>query len=325
MPIDREKLKEINKKYSISSDDPIALFANEVPDDYTYAPSGLLILDWAIGRPGLPKGRIVELYGPNQSGKTAISLVIAKSLQDQGEDVVYIDAEHALNPKWLGPLDRSKLLIVQPEVGEQALDIISDTIKAGAGLIIVDSVATLVPKAEAEASFEEKQRGELARMMSKAMRNLAPDVARSQSILIMINQVRSNMTLYGNPEISPGGQALPFSASLRIRVQKKEPIKDGNEVVGQKSKLSVIKNKIGAPGRDAEFDLMYYGDSPGIDILGSIFDAAEKCGLLIKRGAYVYRFTGEQFSHGKAAALTMMQGNPDIVKELQTAVWDTLK
>lgn len=325
MPLDRDRLKEINKKYSLTDDDPVALFASDIPDDYTYTPTGLLVLDYVIGRPGIPRGRVVELYGPNQSGKTAIALKIAKSAQEHGDDVVYVDTEAALNPRWLGPLDREHLVVVQPENGEQAFDIITDTIKAGAGLVVVDSVAHLRPAVEAEKSYEEQQRALLARLMSKAMRNLALEVSRSQSMLLMINQTRSNMSIYGNPEITPGGSALGFAASLRIRVQKKEAIKDGKEVVGQISKISGIKNKIGAPGREAEFSLNFYGENAGIDDIAATLDAAELCGVLTKRAAYIYlASSGERIASSRAEALQRLRDDPATNETLKQAVWSTL-
>lgn len=326
MPLSQEALDAINKKYKKSTIGSVATPLSQMKNDFVYVPSGLLVLDWVIGRPGLPKGRIAEFYGPNQSGKTALCLTIAKSIQEQGGDVLYVDAESAINPEWLSPLDPNRTIFVESENAEQGFDIIVDAVRGGTNLVIVDSVATLRPKDEDEASFEQQQRAVLARLMSKAMRHLPIEIAHSECILLMVNQVRSNMTMYGNPEVTSGGSALSFGASLRIRVAKKEPVKDGEQIIGQRSEIQVIKNKIGAPGRKADFYINYYGEDTGIDTLAAILDAAELAGITVKRGGYIY-FTasGEKFAHGKASALQLLTEQPELAIKLRDEVWDTLR
>ena len=258
MPIDLDGVKAINKKYALSKESPVVLRGDQAPPQpVSWVTSGCASVDLAFGQ-GVPRGRVLELYGPPSGGKTALAVSIARSVQEAGGDVLYIDAEYAMNPTWRATLDQTKLFWCEPEYGEQAWDIAGEFITQGIDLVVVDSIATLTPRAEAEASMEEQQRGALARMMGKAMRTIAPLVFKSGAILVCVNQIRSGMSQY-EPEVRPGGKSLPYSASLCAKVSRDEHIKDGTVPIGQKVRVQVTKNKVSAPGKTGYFTVYYEG------------------------------------------------------------------
>lgn len=312
-------LKEINEKFSLTKQDPIAISGDAVVSEVPVISTGLPSLDIALGR-GLPLGRVVEIFGPAASGKTSLALQLCKAMQATGEDVVYIDAEHAINVSWLNTtLDPSRYTLVHPHFGEAATDVALAVITGGAGLVVIDSVPALTPKAEYESSMEEHTRGALARMMGQFMRKVAPLVFHSGTVLVMINQIRSNMSPYGNPETTPGGKALEYAASLRLRVKKDEDIKQGTEVIGQRSSVSVVKNKVATPRRVAQFDLLY---SSGIDTLASLLDASETLGVTAKKGAWIT--FGDVQWQGKEKAKYALVSDTRLLFDLTVAVQERL-
>lgn len=306
-------LDAINKKHSVSPDQPIIESIDALPPHVPVISTGLPSVDLALGK-GIPLGRIIEIFGPASSGKTSLALQFCRAIQASGEDLVYIDAEHAINPGYLD-LDPSKAFIVQPLYGEQAVDIAIEAVTNGVGLVVIDSVPHLTPKAEYEGSMEEQQRGALARMLGKAIRKLAPLVANSESCLVVINQTRSNMSPYGNPEVTPGGSALGYAASIRIRTKKEEDIKQGNEIIGIRSRLRVLKNKVAPPFREATFDILW---ASGMDSLGSLLDAAELLGVTVKKGAWIA--FGSQQWQGREKAKVAITEDPVLHVAIREAV-----
>src|SRR5688500_12845314 len=287
-------------------------------------PTGSLALDLALGVGGLPQGRIVEIYGPEGSGKTTVSLHVIAEAQKAGGLVAFIDAEHALDPAYAKALgvDIDNLLVSQPDTGEQALEITDTLVRSGAmDVIVVDSVAALVPRAEIEGEMGDSHMGLQARLMSQALRKLAGNVNRSHTILIFINQLREKIgVMFGSPETTPGGRALKFYSSVRLDVRRIDSLKDGSEIVGSRVRVKVVKNKVSAPFRKAEFDIQY---GTGISKEGSLLDVAIEEGIVRKSGAW-FIYGTDQLGQGRENAKTFLAENPDIATEIELKIKDKL-
>ncbi|MBU9854062.1 recombinase RecA [Rahnella bonaserana] len=286
--------------------------------------TGSLSLDIALGAGGLPMGRIVEIYGPESSGKTTLTLQVIAAAQREGKTCAFIDAEHALDPiyaKKLG-VDIDNLLCSQPDTGEQALEICDALTRSGAvDVIIVDSVAALTPKAEIEGEIGDSHMGLAARMMSQAMRKLAGNLKNANTLLIFINQIRMKIgVMFGNPETTTGGNALKFYASVRLDIRRIGAIKEGDVVVGSETRVKVVKNKIAAPFKQAEFQIMY---GEGININGELIDLGVKHKLIEKAGAW-YSYNGEKIGQGKANSCNYLKENPKVAAELDKKLRDML-
>ncbi|KTS15011.1 recombinase RecA [Pantoea dispersa] len=286
--------------------------------------TGSLSLDIALGAGGLPMGRIVEIYGPESSGKTTLTLQVIAAAQRKGKTCAFIDAEHALDPVYAKKLgvDIDNLLCSQPDTGEQALEICDALARSGAvDVIIVDSVAALTPKAEIEGEIGDSHMGLAARMMSQAMRKLAGNLKQSNTLLIFINQIRMKIgVMFGNPETTTGGNALKFYASVRLDIRRIGAIKEGDEVVGSETRVKVVKNKVAAPFKQAEFQIMY---GEGINTFGELVDLGVKHKLVEKAGAW-YSYNGDKIGQGKANATNFLKENPAIANELDVKLRDML-
>ena len=313
----KKAIANITKKYGQGS---IMKLGDNTQMQVSAIPTGSLSLDFALGIGGVPKGRIVEIYGPESSGKTTLALHIAAEAQKLGGSAAFIDAEHALDPTYAQKIgvDIQELLVAQPDDGEQALEIAEALISSDAiDVIIVDSVAALVPKAEIEGDMGQAMVGAHARLMSKALRKLSGAIAKSQCILIFINQLREKVgVMYGNPEVTTGGKALKFYASVRIDVRRGQQIKDKSEVIGNHTKCKVVKNKVAAPFKSAEFDIMY---GEGISADGEIIDLGETLGIVSKSGSW-YGYNGLRLGQGKDNAKIYLKENPDIREEIKTKI-----
>jgi len=284
-------------------------------------PTGALSLDMILGNGGLPLGRVVEIYGPESSGKSTISLSVVAQAQKMGLKCAYIDAEHALDPVYMQALgvDLDELLLAQPDYGEQALEIADKLIRTGEnGVVVIDSVAALVPKAELEGDMEANQMGLQARMMAKGLRKIVGLANEHKTLVIFINQIRMKIgIMFGNPETTPGGRALPYAASVRIDVRKKEDLKDkAGDSIGIKVKAKIIKNKMAPPLKVTEFDI-YYGK--GVDNFGCLLDVGLQKGIFTQRGAWVY-YQGESFSQGRDNAIDKIKQDPELVKEIEEQI-----
>ena len=279
--------------------------------------TGSLTLDMALGVGGLPKGRIIEIFGPESSGKTTVALHAVAEVQKEGGVAAFIDAEHALDPKYAEALgvNIGELLISQPDSGEQALDVTEALVRSGAvDIVVVDSVAALVPQAEIDGDMGEQRVGLHARLMSQALRKLSGAIAKSNCIVIFINQLREKVgVMYGNPEVTTGGRALKFYASVRIEVRRSENLKNGTEIYGSRTKCKVVKNKVAPPFKVAEFDIIY---GKGISKVGEIIDMAMDLGLVERTGAWFY-YEGNRIGQGKDAAKKYIEENPALLKELE--------
>ena len=286
--------------------------------------TGSLALDVALGAGGLPLGRIVEIYGPESSGKTTLTLQVIAAAQRQGRICAFIDAEHALDPVYAKKLgvDIDNLLCSQPDTGEQALEICDALTRSGAvDVIIVDSVAALTPKAEIEGEIGDSHMGLAARMMSQAMRKLAGNLKNSNTLLIFINQIRMKIgVMFGNPETTTGGNALKFYASVRLDIRRIGAVKNGDEVVGSETRVKVVKNKIAAPFKQAEFQIMY---GEGINTMGELIDLGVKHKMVEKAGAW-YSYNGEKIGQGKANATIYLKEHPEMADELDKKLRDLL-
>lgn len=281
-------------------------------------PTGALTLDHALGIGGMPRGRVVEIFGPESSGKSTIALATVAKAQQMGLTCAYIDAEHALDPTYMQAvgIDLDNLLLAQPDYGEQGIDIADRLLRTGEiGVIVIDSVAALVPKAELDGEMEQAHMGLQARMMAKAMRKLTGLASQHGTLLIFINQLRNKIgVMFGNPETTPGGMSLKFYASVRIDVRKKEDLKNKTgDPVGVKVKAKVIKNKMAPPMKVVEFDIIY---AQGIDEYGCIFDLGLDKGMLTQKGAWVY-YNGENFAQGRDNAIEKLKSSPEIVKHIK--------
>jgi recombination protein RecA len=283
-------------------------------------PTGAMALDLALGVGGLPRGRIVELYGPESSGKSTLAMHVVAEGQRNGGICAYIDAEHAMDPVYARAIgvDIDELLISQPDTGEQALEIADMLIRSGAlDVLVVDSVAALTPRAEIEGEMGDAHVGLQARLMSQALRKLTGTLSRSNTIAIFINQLREKIgVVYGSPEVTPGGRALKFYSSVRLDIRRIESIKDGGEVIGNRTRVKVVKNKCSPPFKSAEFDIMY---GRGISREGSVIDVAVDLGIVKKSGAW-YTYEGEQLGQGRENAKQFLLENAELMVELNERV-----
>ena len=282
--------------------------------------TGSLGLDIALGIGGLPRGRIVEIYGPESSGKTTLTLQVIAEAQKAGGSCAFIDAEHALDPiyaKNLG-VDVENLLVSQPDTGEQALEICDMVVRSGAlDVVVIDSVAALTPKAEIEGDMGDTHMGLQARLMSQALRKMTANIKNSNTLVIFINQIRMKIgVMFGSPETTTGGNALKFYSSVRLDIRRIGSIKDGDEVVGNETRVKVVKNKVAPPFRQTEFQIMY---GVGIHHLGEVIDLGVKHGLVEKSGAW-YAYKGEKIGQGKKNVATYLEGNPSLAKEIEDTV-----
>ena len=292
--------------------------------DVAAIPTGALSLDLALGIGGVPRGRIVEVFGPESSGKTTLALHVVAEAQRNGGKAAFIDAEHALDPVYAKALgvDVDELLISQPDTGEQALEITDMLIRSGAlDVIVVDSVAALVPRAEIEGEMGQSHVGLQARLMSQALRKLAGTINRSDTTAIFINQLREKIgVMFGSPETTPGGRALKFYASTRIDIRRIETIKEGEASVGNRVKAKIVKNKVAPPFRIAEFDIMF---GEGISREGSLLDVAVEQGIVAKAGAW-YTYDGDQLGQGREKSKRFLRENPEIAVQLQAKVLEAV-
>ena len=288
--------------------------------DVDAIPTGALPLDVALGVGGIPRGRIIELYGNESSGKTTLGLHIIAEAQKMDGIAAFIDAEHALDPKYAENLgvNIDNLLISQPNNGEEALEITEALIRSNAvDLVIVDSVAALVPKAELEGEMGDSHVGLQARLMSQAMRKLSGAVSKSKTSVIFINQIREKIgVMFGNPETTPGGRALKFYSSVRIELRRSQTIKDGDEIIGSHARAKVVKNKVAAPFRQAEFDIMY---GTGISKSGCILDLGEETGVIDRAGSW-YSYGEERLGQGRQNSKEFMEENPEIMEEIERKI-----
>ncbi len=285
-------------------------------------PTGSLELDLALGIGGIPKGRIIEIYGPESSGKTTVTLHMIAESQKLGGVAAFIDAEHALDPQYAGNIgvDIDNLILAQPDTGEQALEIVDALVRSAAvDIIVIDSVAALVPKAEITGEMGDSHMGLQARLMSQALRKLAGIIKKSNTTVVFINQLRMKIgVMFGNPETTTGGNALKFYASLRLDVRRIDSIKDNGEVVGNRVKVKVVKNKVAPPFKIAEFDIMY---GQGISVSGSILDSAVNIDVIKKAGAW-FSYEGEKLGQGRQNVKAYLEENPELMAEVERRVRD---
>ena len=303
--------KDFGKGTVMRLGDPSAQVAVET------IPTGSLSLDLALGLGGVPKGRIVEIYGPESSGKTTVALHMIAEVQKRGGIAGFIDAEHALDPGYAKNIgvDMDELYISQPDSGDQALEITETMVRSGAmDIIVVDSVAALVPKQEIEGDMGDSHVGLQARLMSQALRKLTPVISKSNCVVIFINQLREKVgVMFGNPETTTGGRALKFYSSVRMDVRRIETLKQSGEMVGNRTRVKIVKNKIAPPFKEAEFDIMF---GKGISKEGDILDLAVKCDLVSKSGAW-FAYNGDKIGQGRENAKTYLSEHPEIMEELE--------
>jgi recombination protein RecA len=289
--------------------------------DVRVVPTGALALDLALGVGGLPRGRVTEIYGPESSGKSTLAMHVVAEAQRNGGVCAYIDAEHAMDPVYAAAIgvDVDQLLISQPDTGEQALEICDMLTRSGAiDVVVVDSVAALTPRAEIEGEMGDTHVGLQARLMSQALRKLTGNLSKTDTICIFINQLREKIgVMFGSPETTPGGRALKFYSSTRLDIRRIESIKDGVEVVGNRTRVKVVKNKCAPPFRQAEFDIMY---GTGISREGSVLDLSVEEDIVKKSGAW-YTYDGEQLGQGRENAKKFLQDNPEVMVEISDRVW----
>ena len=320
---EREKVlaattEEIEKKFGKGA---IMRFGDEGPSlEVEAIPTGSIALDIALGIGGVPRGRIIEIYGPESSGKTTLSLEILAEAQAMGGVVAFIDAEHALDPGYAARIgvDIDEVLISQPDTGEQALEICDMLVRSGAiDVVVVDSVAALTPRAEIEGEIGDSTVGLQARLMSQALRKLAGSLSKSNTTCIFINQLREKIgVMFGNPETTPGGRALKFFASVRMDIRKIDTIKSNNDVIGNRVRVKVVKNKVAPPFKQAEFDIMY---GLGISKEGSILDTAVALDIVNKSGAW-FTYETERLGQGREAAKEFLASHPDLLDEIDHKV-----
>ena len=283
-------------------------------------PTGSLSLDLALGIGGVPRGRIIEIYGPESSGKTTLALHVVAEAQKRGGEVAYIDAEHAMDPSYARALgvDIDSMLISQPDTGVQGLEICEALVRSGAiDVVVVDSVAALTPRAEIEGDMGDSHVGLLARLMSQALRKLAGSIAKTNCVVIFINQLREKVgVMYGNPEVTTGGRALKFYASVRVEVRRIEALKNGGEVIGNRTRAKVVKNKVAPPFKEAEFDIMY---GEGISKVGEILDLAVKLDLIQKSGSW-FAMGEVRIGQGRDAAKQYLKDNPQVCEQVEADI-----
>ncbi len=287
-------------------------------------PTGALALDIALGIGGLPRGRVTEIFGPESSGKSTLAMHVVAEAQRNGGICAYIDAEHAMDPIYARAIgvNVDDLLISQPDTGEQALEITDMLIRSGAiDVVVIDSVAALTPRAEIEGDMGDSHVGLQARLMSQALRKLTANLNKTDTICIFINQLREKIgVMFGSPETTPGGRALKFYSSVRLDIRRIEAIKDGVEVVGNRTRVKVVKNKVAAPFKQAEFDIMY---GKGISREGGLIDVGVEAGIVRKAGAW-FTYDGDQLGQGKENARTFLKDNPDLANELEKKILEKL-
>ena len=288
-------------------------------------PTGALSLDIALGIGGVPRGRIIEIYGPESSGKTTLALHIIAEAQKENGEVAFIDAEHALDPVYAKNLgvDINNLIVSQPDTGEQALEIAESLIRSGAlDVVVVDSVAALVPKAEIDGDMGDSHIGLQARLMSQALRKLAGAVNKSKTVIIFINQLREKVgVMFGNPETTTGGRALKFYASVRMDIRKVENIKQDGEVIGNRARVKIVKNKVAPPFREAEFDIVY---GKGISKEGNILDIAVNLDIIEKSGSW-FSYKGERIGQGRENVKKYLMENPKVMEEVEAKIRENMK
>ncbi|WP_039455279.1 recombinase RecA [Candidatus Jidaibacter acanthamoebae] len=310
-------LSQIEKSFGKGS---VMKLGNKKTVDVEAISTGSLGLDIALGIGGLPRGRIIEIFGPESSGKTTLTLHVVAEAQKAGGACAFIDAEHALDPVYARKLgvDINELIISQPDTGEQALEIADTLIRSGAlDVIVIDSVAALVPKAEIEGEMGDSHMGLQARLMSQALRKITASVARSNCILVFINQIRSKIgVMFGNPETTTGGNALKFYASVRIDIRKIGALKEKDDVIGNQTRVKVVKNKVAPPFKTVEFDIMY---GEGISKTGEIIDLATKADIIEKSGSW-YAYKGQKIGQGRENAKKYLKDNPSIATEIEMQI-----
>ncbi|AIZ60251.1 MULTISPECIES: recombinase RecA [Bacillus] len=310
-------LKQIEKQFGKGS---IMKLGEQTDTRISTVPSGSLALDTALGIGGYPRGRIIEVYGPESSGKTTVALHAIAEVQQQGGQAAFIDAEHALDPVYAQKLgvNIDELLLSQPDTGEQALEIAEALVRSGAvDIVVIDSVAALVPKAEIEGDMGDSHVGLQARLMSQALRKLSGAINKSKTIAIFINQIREKVgVMFGNPETTPGGRALKFYSSVRLEVRRAEQLKQGNDIMGNKTRIKVVKNKVAPPFRIAEVDIMY---GEGISKEGEIIDLGSELDIVQKSGAW-YSYQEERLGQGRENAKQFLKENKDIMLMIQEQI-----
>jgi recombination protein RecA len=327
MSTEKEKMLDVTKEQierKFGKGSIMKLGENAASDQVAAIPTGSLALDAALGIGGVPRGRVVEIFGPESSGKTTLALQIIAEAQAMGGVAAFIDAEHALDPSYASRLgvDIQEILISQPDTGEQGLEICDMLVRSGAiDVIVIDSVAALVPRAEIEGEMGDASVGLQARLMSQAMRKLAGSLSRSNTTCIFINQLREKIgVMFGSPETTTGGRALKFFSTVRIDIRRIDSIKQGTEIVGNRVRVKVVKNKVAPPFRQAEFDLMY---GSGISKEGSILDLGVDEGIVAKSGAW-YTYGEERLGQGREAAKDFLRENPNLRNEIEAQVRESI-
>ena len=310
-------LADIEKQFGKGS---VMKLGDNEHNDIEVIPSGSLSLDIALGIGGYPKGRIIEIYGPESSGKTTFALHAIAEAQKQGGRVAFIDAEHALDPTYAAKIgvNTNELLLSQPDNGEQALEICEALVRSGAiSVIVIDSVAALVPQAEIEGEMGDSHMGLQARLMSQALRKLAGAINKTNTVCIFINQLREKVgVMFGNPETTPGGRALKFYSSIRLEIRRSEQIKDGSEIIGNKTNIKVVKNKMAPPFKTCNVDIMY---GEGVSKEGELIDLASDIAVLDKTGSW-YAYKGEKLGQGKENVKEILKKNPEMREEIENQV-----
>ncbi|WP_252503543.1 recombinase RecA [Sporosarcina sp. Marseille-Q4943] len=312
-----QALKQIEKQFGKGS---VMKLGEKTDREIATSSTGSLALDAALGVGGYPRGRVIEIYGPESSGKTTVALHAIAEVQASGGQAAFIDAEHALDPVYAQKLgvNIDELLLSQPDTGEQALEIAEALVRSGAiDIVVVDSVAALVPKAEIEGEMGDSHVGLQARLMSQALRKLSGAINKSKTIAVFINQIREKVgVMFGNPEVTPGGRALKFYSSVRLEVRRGEAIKQGNDIMGNKTRIRVVKNKVAPPFRTAEVDIMY---GEGISREGEIVDLGAELEIVQKSGAW-YSYEGERLGQGRENAKQFLKENPDVRSEIANKI-----
>ncbi|MBX7228036.1 MAG: recombinase RecA [Burkholderiaceae bacterium] len=311
-------LAQIEKQFGKGS--IMKLGENEVPSDIQVVSTGSLGLDIALGVGGLPRGRVIEIYGPESSGKTTLTLQVVAEMQRLGGTCAFIDAEHALDPQYAQKLgvNLQELLISQPDTGEQALEIADALVRSGSiDLIVVDSVAALVPKAEIEGEMGDSLPGLQARLMSQALRKLTATISRTNTMVVFINQIRMKIgVMFGSPETTTGGNALKFYASVRLDIRRVGSLKKGEEIIGNETRVKVVKNKVSPPFKTADFDILY---GAGTSREGELIDLGVACGVMDKAGAW-YSYQGEKIGQGRDNTREYLKEHPDMALEIENKI-----
>lgn len=310
-------LKQIEKKYGAGA---VMRLGQTKTLNVDAIPTGSMTLDMALGIGGVPRGRIVEIYGPESSGKTTVALQIIAEAQKKGGEVAFVDVEHALDPVYAQALgvNIDNLLVSQPDSGEQALEIAEALIRSGAiDVIVLDSIAAMTTRAEIDGEMGDNHVGQLARLMSQAMRKLTAAISKSNCVAVFINQIREKIgVMYGNPETTPGGRALKFYASVRIEVRKGEAIKNGSEIIGARTRCKIVKNKVAPPFKECEFDIMY---GQGISRTGEVLDLA--CELdIIKKGGSWFSYNDQKLGQGRDNVKELLKNDPDLMQEIEAQI-----